>query len=712
MSSHRQSGNGWAAPFAEVVPEHPVLQVVTGDGSVGAALCLAGVDKIGFTGSTATGKKVMAACAETLTPVLMECGGKDALILDADGNVGAAADAAVWGALSNSGQTCLGVERVYVHEHVYGEFIDKTITLAARVHAGPGAEDKIGPITMPSQVAVIRRHIDDAIVAAVDVSFSEGSARSPASTCNRPSWSTVPEDSLAVTEETFGPTMTITKVASMDEAVELVNASPYALGASVFGKDGAAVADRLRSGGASVNSYVMYAAVPNLPLGGVGASGFGTRSRPRWSEGVHLRSFDDSATIPFAPTTDGRFDGPPESTGWSRFSSARYTEGTEAMTGRLSAIAGTVRDLGIPLPGRRTGYDVAGKVVLITGGGDGIGAALARTLHRRGATVALIDVNQSSLAAAERAFGSRRVVTVTADVRDRDGMKAAARTIVEQLGRIDVVVANAGITPPPATLRQIDPDAFDRVLDVNLTGVFNTVHPTNRRGDPQQWAHRRRVIGGVVRPRFGRRFVHDQQGWGRSARPGAASRGCRLRRYCRRRVLRDGGYTTCTRHTRRRRDRPQTRRSTTRSPPSSNLPGQCRDSDRRRDRSPRRPDPCPRCLGTLGVGTRFHQYPCRRLPGKGQTGTRPDPRTRRQNHRCGPDECISPDKGIQENIMTTLCAAFQRVSAVAPDAVGPARHRQCANTDVARVRRTGPRGCRGIGRNRRGTRRYGCIDDE
>lgn len=260
--------------FAEVVPEHPVLQVVTGDGSVGAALCLAGVDKIGFTGSTATGKKVMAACAETLTPVLMECGGKDALILDADGNVGAAADAAVWGALSNSGQTCLGVERVYVHEHVYGEFIDKTITLAARVHAGPGAEDKIGPITMPSQVAVIRRHIDDAMSRGGRVVL--GGLGSISGQYVQPTIMVdVPEDSLAVTEETFGPTMTITKVASMDEAVELVNASPYALGASVFGKDGAAVADRLRSGGASVNSYVMYAAVPNLPLGGVGASGFG-----------------------------------------------------------------------------------------------------------------------------------------------------------------------------------------------------------------------------------------------------------------------------------------------------------------------------------------------------------------------------------------------------------------------------------------------------
>jgi acyl-CoA reductase-like NAD-dependent aldehyde dehydrogenase len=127
---------------------------------------------------------------------------------------------------------------------------------------------------MPTQVAVIRRHIDDAMSRGGRVVL--GGLGSISGQYVQPTIMVdVPEDSLAVTEETFGPTMTITKVASMDEAVELVNASPYALGASVFGKDGVAVADRLRSGAASVNSYVMYAAVPNLPLGGVGASGFG-----------------------------------------------------------------------------------------------------------------------------------------------------------------------------------------------------------------------------------------------------------------------------------------------------------------------------------------------------------------------------------------------------------------------------------------------------
>ena len=116
----------WLADsLAEVVPDHPLLQVVAGFGETGAALCRADVDKLAFTGSTATGKKVMAACAETLTPVLIEAGGKDALLVDEDADVTAAADAAAWGALSNAGQTCIGVERVYVHERVYDQFLDE-----------------------------------------------------------------------------------------------------------------------------------------------------------------------------------------------------------------------------------------------------------------------------------------------------------------------------------------------------------------------------------------------------------------------------------------------------------------------------------------------------------------------------------------------------------------------------------------------------------
>src|SRR5689334_20596725 len=122
--------------FAEIVPEQPVLQLVTGFGDTGAALCRAGVDKIAFTGSARTGKKVMAACAETLTPVLMECGGKDAMIVADDADIDAAATAALWGGMSNAGQTCIGIERVYVTEKVYDAFVSSLTEKAGKVVAG------------------------------------------------------------------------------------------------------------------------------------------------------------------------------------------------------------------------------------------------------------------------------------------------------------------------------------------------------------------------------------------------------------------------------------------------------------------------------------------------------------------------------------------------------------------------------------------------
>ncbi|MDQ4104894.1 MAG: aldehyde dehydrogenase family protein, partial [Actinomycetota bacterium] len=111
-----------ADSLAAVVPEYPLLQVVTGFGETGAALCRAEVDKLAFTGSATTARKVMATCAETLTPVVLECGGKDALLVDTDADLDAAADAAVWGAMANAGQTCVGVERVYVVDDVAQKF--------------------------------------------------------------------------------------------------------------------------------------------------------------------------------------------------------------------------------------------------------------------------------------------------------------------------------------------------------------------------------------------------------------------------------------------------------------------------------------------------------------------------------------------------------------------------------------------------------------
>ena len=255
--------------FAEVVPEQPVLQLITGFGATGAALCKAGVGKIAFTGSAATGKKVMAACAETLTPVLMECGGKDAMIIDEDADLDAAATAALWGGMSNAGQTCIGIERVYVAEKAYDEFLGKLTEKAGRVKPG----ESYGPITMPSQVDIIRRHIADAISRggrAVTGGQIDGGIVQPTVLVD------VPEDSLAVQEETFGPTLTVTKVRDVEDALEKTNATSYGLAGAVFSKRrGVDIARRMRSGMTSVNSVVAFAGIPSLPFGGSGDSGFG-----------------------------------------------------------------------------------------------------------------------------------------------------------------------------------------------------------------------------------------------------------------------------------------------------------------------------------------------------------------------------------------------------------------------------------------------------
>ncbi|NUL46389.1 aldehyde dehydrogenase family protein [Cellulosimicrobium funkei] len=260
--------------FSQVVPEHPVLQLVTGGGSTGEALCRSGVDKLAFTGSTATAKRVMATCAETLTPIVAECGGKDALLVDKDADLVAAAEAAAWGGIANGGQSCIGVERIYVHRDVYAEFEALLAERVGSLRAGTDATAKVGPLTMPSQIDVIARHLGDAIRRGGRIlaggGATEGHIVQPALLVD------VPEDSSAVTEETFGPTLVLRKVADMDEAIRLTNASRYALAASVFSKhNGTALAGRIRSGMVSVNSVFSFALVPSVPFGGIGDSGFG-----------------------------------------------------------------------------------------------------------------------------------------------------------------------------------------------------------------------------------------------------------------------------------------------------------------------------------------------------------------------------------------------------------------------------------------------------
>ncbi|WP_338674574.1 aldehyde dehydrogenase family protein [Streptomyces sp. SCSIO 30461] len=283
--------------FAEAVPEHPVLQLATGAGPTGAALCTSGVDKIAFTGSRATGSRILAACAPSLTPVLLELGGKDALVVAEDGDVDAAVEAALWGGCANAGQSCTGIERVYVADAVYERFVARLTGRARQICA----REDFGPITMPAQLEIIRRHIDDALERGGRALVGGPESVSPPYVLGPVVLTDVPEDSAALREETFGPVLVVNRVRDAEDGVRRANDSAYGLGASLFARRGTtALARALHSGMVSVNDVMAFPGVPSLPFGGVGASGFG---RIHGTDG--LREF----TVPHA-VTRRRFQAP------------------------------------------------------------------------------------------------------------------------------------------------------------------------------------------------------------------------------------------------------------------------------------------------------------------------------------------------------------------------------------------------------------------
>ena len=266
-------GRWLADSFANIAPFADIFTCVTGLPETGKALTESAVDKISFTGSTRTAKKVAAACAERMVPVVLECGGKDPVLVAADADIDRAAEYALWSAMSNAGQTCIGAERVYVVNEVADKFITKITELAKDIH--PGKDGNYGPATMPSQLKVIQGHIDDA--AAKGAKFVIGGVDSVKAPFVEPVIMVdVPENSTAVTEETFGPTLVINRTADIAEAIRLANATRYGLAASVWSKrNGEKIASQLHCGMVSVNSVIAFAAIASVPFGGVKDSGYG-----------------------------------------------------------------------------------------------------------------------------------------------------------------------------------------------------------------------------------------------------------------------------------------------------------------------------------------------------------------------------------------------------------------------------------------------------
>jgi acyl-CoA reductase-like NAD-dependent aldehyde dehydrogenase len=250
-----------------------LLQVVTGAGATGAALAKAAVDKIAFTGSAGTGKRVMIAAAERLTPVLLELGGKDPMIVTEEADLAKAAEACVYGALTNTGQACISVERVYVADAVHDRFVDEVVKQVRELKVG--GDGHLGAMTSPAQVAIVKDHLDDAVAKGAKV-HTGGSGAISGSYIQPTVLTNVAHSMKVMSDETFGPVIPIQRVGSLDEAVKLANDTSFGLGSSVFaGKSARGIADRMRAGMTSVNSVMGFAGIPSLPFGGVGDSGFG-----------------------------------------------------------------------------------------------------------------------------------------------------------------------------------------------------------------------------------------------------------------------------------------------------------------------------------------------------------------------------------------------------------------------------------------------------
>src|SRR3954452_24386269 len=259
-----------------------VYQVIPGYGETAEAI-IDEVDVVMFTGSTATGRKVMERAARTLTPVSLELGGKDPMIVCADADVERAANAAAYYGLNNAGQVCISVERVYVEAPIYDEFVGRLVEKGKELRQGaptaPG-ESEVGAITSPPQVEIIDAHVRDARDKGASV-LTGGRARDGDGRFYEPTVIVGVDHTMAcMRDETFGPTIPVMRVADTEEAIRLANDSPYGLQASVFSRDrskAAAIARRLECGAVCINDAQVNYTVFDAPMGGWKSSGVGSR---------------------------------------------------------------------------------------------------------------------------------------------------------------------------------------------------------------------------------------------------------------------------------------------------------------------------------------------------------------------------------------------------------------------------------------------------
>ncbi len=280
------------------VPEN-VFQIVIGEGPTGAALLRSAIDKLVFTGSVRTGKRIAAAAAERLLPVVLELGGKDPMLVLEDADIDVASSAAVWGAFVNTGQACLSVERCYVQRSLYESFAEACAkkTKQLRVGDGMAADTDVGPMINQAQLKIVEAHVADARARGARV--LAGGTRLPDVGTNfyAPTvLADVTHEMRIMRDETFGPVLPIMAFDDEKQAVHLANDSEYGLAASVWTRDakrGEALARRIHAGTVMVNDVISCFGISEAPHGGVKASGIGcTHGRFGLDEMVRLKYMD------------------------------------------------------------------------------------------------------------------------------------------------------------------------------------------------------------------------------------------------------------------------------------------------------------------------------------------------------------------------------------------------------------------------------------
>jgi len=276
-----------------------VFQVLPGDGATGAALIGSAIDKLIFTGSVATGKRVAQSAAARLLPVVLELGGKDPMLVLDDADVDVASSAAVWGAFVNAGQTCLSVERCYVHRSLYERFLSACVEKTKKLRVGNGLNETtdVGPMIHERQLKIVESQVEDARMRGARI--LAGGKRLPELGANfyAPTvMADVKHDMRIMQEETFGPVLPVQSFESDDEAVRLANDSEFGLAASAWTRDkarGEALARRIDAGTVMVNDTVACFGIREAPHGGVKASGLGrTHGKFGLEEMVRIKYID------------------------------------------------------------------------------------------------------------------------------------------------------------------------------------------------------------------------------------------------------------------------------------------------------------------------------------------------------------------------------------------------------------------------------------